>query len=425
MIRRVRAAADISKVIGGRIGLRSPTSNVHVGKCPFHADAEDDLWVNAHDPKRFRCVGCWAAGDAIDFVQRFDNLSYAQALLRVGTGCNVDVSEPLGDADARPRFGLGMPALHITRAGAFVDAIVCPWYVLKLGRLASSHIVLDDPEVGRMHAVIETVADGFRVIDLGFTGNTCAGGTYLNGEKLLTREVFEVGDTLRIGDHELEFVGLIAPETEAVEREAAHASARMCLALAEQALQEQRSADARAALEAASRHVRDPAFEPIVPLREPTGTIRGLERWLAPNDRAQLARIARALADDDQPLEPTMESELLLAPHDDAPRLVFADWLQQRGDPRGEFIALQIADARGTLDDRGRMRLDALLQAHREQWSAEFTSLGATIEFRRGFPSRVSHPGLWSLALIGLVRRWTTIERAEGSRLPDVLAHLK
>ncbi len=28
-------------------------------------------------------------------------------------------------------------------------------------------------------------------------------------------------------------------------------------------------------------------------------------------------------------------------PHDDAPRLIFADWLEERGDPRGEFIRLQ------------------------------------------------------------------------------------
>lgn len=34
---------------------------------------------------------------------------------------------------------------------------------------------------------------------------------------------------------------------------------------------------------------------------------------------------------------------ILAAPDDDAPRLVFADWLQQRGDPRGELITVQCA----------------------------------------------------------------------------------
>lgn len=44
------------------------------------------------------------------------------------------------------------------------------------------------------------------------------------------------------------------------------------------------------------------------------------------------------------------EFELLLkvlsSPHDDAPRLVYADVLQERGDPRGEFIPLQCELAR-------------------------------------------------------------------------------
>lgn len=34
------------------------------------------------------------------------------------------------------------------------------------------------------------------------------------------------------------------------------------------------------------------------------------------------------------------------APHEDAPRLVYADWLEERGDERGEFIRVQIELAR-------------------------------------------------------------------------------
>src|SRR5262249_51734963 len=32
---------------------------------------------------------------------------------------------------------------------------------------------------------------------------------------------------------------------------------------------------------------------------------------------------------------------ILAAPEDDTPRLVYADWLEERGDPRGEFIRIQ------------------------------------------------------------------------------------
>lgn len=39
---------------------------------------------------------------------------------------------------------------------------------------------------------------------------------------------------------------------------------------------------------------------------------------------------------------------VLARPEDDEPRLVYADWLMERGDPRGEFIAVQCALARLT-----------------------------------------------------------------------------
>jgi uncharacterized protein (TIGR02996 family) len=34
---------------------------------------------------------------------------------------------------------------------------------------------------------------------------------------------------------------------------------------------------------------------------------------------------------------------ILASPHDDAPRLIYADWLEERGDPRGEYIRLLCA----------------------------------------------------------------------------------
>jgi uncharacterized protein (TIGR02996 family) len=37
---------------------------------------------------------------------------------------------------------------------------------------------------------------------------------------------------------------------------------------------------------------------------------------------------------------------VLAAPEDDEPRLVYADWLMERGDPRGEFITVQCTEAR-------------------------------------------------------------------------------
>lgn len=54
---------------------------------------------------------------------------------------------------------------------------------------------------------------------------------------------------------------------------------------------------------------------------------------------------------------------ILAAPEDDSPRLVYADYLSERGDPRGELISLQIAMARGQVGVEASERVDELILA--------------------------------------------------------------
>jgi len=84
--------------------------------------------------------------------------------------------------------------------------------VVKIGKLASSHLRLDRSNVSRIHAVIERSGDGsYSVIDLG-----SAEGTFVNGEQVTKSEV-ESGDELRFGDAKvrLEFVEVDQPQTSA------------------------------------------------------------------------------------------------------------------------------------------------------------------------------------------------------------------
>ena len=68
--------------------------------------------------------------------------------------------------------------------------------VVKIGRLASAHLKLDDPKVSRIHAVIEATQDGvgYAIIDMGSTE-----GTVLNGRKI-SKERLSDGDELQLGD---------------------------------------------------------------------------------------------------------------------------------------------------------------------------------------------------------------------------------
>jgi uncharacterized protein (TIGR02996 family) len=53
---------------------------------------------------------------------------------------------------------------------------------------------------------------------------------------------------------------------------------------------------------------------------------------------------------------------VLAAPRDDAVRLVYADWLEERGDPRGAFLRLEVALVATPADDPQRSNLLARLR---------------------------------------------------------------
>src|SRR6185436_17673072 len=61
---------------------------------------------------------------------------------------------------------------------------------------------------------------------------------------------------------------------------------------------------------------------------------------------------------------------VLAAPDDDAPRLVFADWLLERGDPLGEFITLQylVHNQRRAPTQAEFHRERVLVRAHARAW---------------------------------------------------------
>jgi uncharacterized protein (TIGR02996 family) len=93
--------------------------------------------------------------------------------------------------------------------------------------------------------------------------------------------------------------------------------------------------------------------------------------------------------------------EILENRDDDTPRLIYADWLMDRGDPtsaaRGEFIHIQCTLARwpeGTDKPADlQARADQLLEAHRREWGSPFQRLGCRCwEYRRGFVEGVGMP---------------------------------
>jgi uncharacterized protein (TIGR02996 family) len=105
-----------------------------------------------------------------------------------------------------------------------------------------------------------------------------------------------------------------------------------------------------------------------------------------------------------QGIEATLLAQIRAAPDDDAPRSIYADWLIERGDPLGTFIALQLARAqkRDPLVSDEEQRL---LDAHWGAWigpPAETFEVEEDVAFERGF---------WSMARMRTLRQFDAIER--------------
>jgi uncharacterized protein (TIGR02996 family) len=84
------------------------------------------------------------------------------------------------------------------------------------------------------------------------------------------------------------------------------------------------------------------------------------------------------------------------APDDDAPRLVYADWLDEHGDgARAEFIRVQCELARRESADL-RARESALLDRHHDSFAGRLARPWIRYRFRRGFVVAFGHTGVFA-----------------------------
>lgn len=92
--------------------------------------------------------------------------------------------------------------------------------------------------------------------------------------------------------------------------------------------------------------------------------------------------------------EQSFVEAILHSPDDDALRLIFADWLEERGDPRGEFIRVQYALMDEKLDKRTwfelKTREEQLIAEHGRKWAGPVKDVARFYDFHRGMVEEVS-----------------------------------
>jgi uncharacterized protein (TIGR02996 family) len=92
-------------------------------------------------------------------------------------------------------------------------------------------------------------------------------------------------------------------------------------------------------------------------------------------------------------IEDAFLHDILAHPDDDAPRLIYADWLEEHNNPRGEFIRIQCVLACLDAEDPRRWPLEQrereLLQAHESEWLPRW-NLSGEWRFRRGFLEEIT-----------------------------------
>src|SRR3954465_7546763 len=86
-IERLRSHFLMSEVIGRRMPLKKH-GREYQGLCPFHNEKSPSFTVN--DEKGFfHCFGCGAHGDAIEFIRKFERLSYPETIEQLARGARI------------------------------------------------------------------------------------------------------------------------------------------------------------------------------------------------------------------------------------------------------------------------------------------------------------------------------------------------
>ena len=81
---------DIYEYIHRYVSLQQKGRGQYLGLCPFHGEKTPSFSVST-DKRFFHCFGCKASGDVIKFAMLFDNITFSEAIRKLGDECGIKV----------------------------------------------------------------------------------------------------------------------------------------------------------------------------------------------------------------------------------------------------------------------------------------------------------------------------------------------
>jgi DNA primase len=135
-VQAVLSAAGIVDVISGYTSLRKRGAT-YTGLCPFHQEKTPSFTVSA-EKGLYYCFGCGEGGDIVRFLERVENLSFAEAIEQLGErfGVPVEYEEGAGpDAGRKDRDARLLQALE--KAATFYQRFL---WETESGRVAREYL---------------------------------------------------------------------------------------------------------------------------------------------------------------------------------------------------------------------------------------------------------------------------------------------
>jgi DNA primase len=140
-IERVKRSTDLRALVQSRgIELKKHGAKDWIGRCPFHADQDSPNFIVSPDKGLFHCMACGKAGNAIQFVEQHDGVSFRHAfeLLNQG-GTAAFAAAPLQKQATVPRLPCPLDA---AAEDAALFGQVTAYYHERLKQSASARAYL-------------------------------------------------------------------------------------------------------------------------------------------------------------------------------------------------------------------------------------------------------------------------------------------